>query len=81
MSEQAEQVYHAFLIRCWLIPPLTTSEPPTWRFELREVSTDPQKHRFSSLKQLKKFLAAKLVSAARGSQAGGEEEGLEGEEP
>ncbi|MFQ5399581.1 MAG: hypothetical protein ACE5E7_08280 [Anaerolineae bacterium] len=68
MSEQAEQVYQSFLVRCWLILPVTADEPPTWRFELREVTAESQKHRFSDLEQLKAFMAAKLAAIAASSK-------------
>lgn len=74
MSEQADQVYQSFLVRCWLIRPATTDEPPTWRFELREVSADPQKHGFSDLEQLKAFMAAKLTAVAAGSNRDNDKE-------
>jgi hypothetical protein len=68
MSIQADQIYHSFLVRCWLIPPATTDELPTWRFELRDVTADPQKERFSDLEQLKEFVAAKLAAIAVSSK-------------
>ena len=67
MSRQAHQVYHAFLVRCWLVPPETTDEPALWRFELREVPAEERKHRFSDLEQLNEFVSLKLAAIATGS--------------
>jgi hypothetical protein len=67
MSKEADQVYQSFLVRCWLIPPATKDEPPAWRFELREVAAEAQKHRFSDLAQLKEFISAKLAALAAGT--------------
>lgn len=74
MTEQADQVYQSFLVRCWLISPATAGEPPAWRFELREVSAEQQQHRFSNLEQLKDFMSAKLAAiTVRSNQEGGNE--------
>ena len=82
MSKQVDQIYQSFLVRCWLIPPVTTDEPVTWRFELREVSAEPQKHRFSDLEQLKASISAKLAANTVGSnQEGGNKESRKGDEP
>jgi hypothetical protein len=72
MAKQADQVYQSFLVRCWLVPPATTGEPATWRFELREVSAEPQKYGFSDLEQLIAFVAAKLTAVAAASNQDGE---------
>lgn len=74
MSKQAPQVYQSFLVRCWLILPATSDEPPTWRFELREVSAEPQKHGFSDLEQLKNFMAAELAAIAVSSEQDSDKE-------
>ena len=82
MSKQADQFYQSFLVRCWLIPPATNDEPPTWRFELRDVSAEPHKHRFSDLEQLKAFMSAKLAAiTVRSNREGGTEESPKGDEP
>jgi hypothetical protein len=67
MVKQADQLYHSFLVRCWFIPAATVDEPPTWRFELQEVSAEPQKYRFSDFEQLQAFMAAKLTAVAAAS--------------
>lgn len=72
MAKQADQVYQSFLVRCWLMPPATTGEPAAWRFELREVSAEPQKHGFSDLEQLIAFVAAKLTAVAAASNQDGD---------
>lgn len=64
MSKYEEHVYTSFLVRCWFIPPATANEPPTWRFEVQEVSDKPQKHRFSDFEQLQAFMSAKLTAVA-----------------
>lgn len=80
MSKQADQVYQSFLVRCWLIPSATTDEPPIWRFELREVSAEPQKHRFSDLEQLKAFLSTKLATiTVHSNREGGQVESQKGD--
>lgn len=57
MAKQDDQeVYHSFLVRCWFIPPVVDDEAPTWRFELRDMSTGAQKHRFRNFEQLVTFL-------------------------
>ena len=82
MSKQVDQIYQSFLVRCWLIPAAATGEPPVWRFELREVSAEPQKHRFSDLEQLKAFMSAKLAAiTVRSNREGGSEESRKGDEP
>jgi hypothetical protein len=82
MAKQADQVYQSFLVRCWLMPPATAAEPETWRFELREVAAEPQKHGFSDLEQLKAFMAVKLTAVAASSQQDNdEEENRKGEKP
>ena len=68
MAKEADQIYQSFLVRCWFIPPAASDEPPTWRFELRDVSAEPEKHRFSDLEQLKAFMSAKLAAIAFGSK-------------
>ena len=67
MAKEADQIYQSFLVRCWFIPPAAGDEPPTWRFELRDVSAESAKHRFSDLEQLKAFMSAKLAALAAGS--------------
>ena len=67
MSKYADQVYTSFLVRCWFVPPATTDELPTWRFEVQEVSDEPQKHRFSDFEQLQAFMLAKLTAVAAAS--------------
>ena len=74
MAKQADQVYQSFLVRCWFIPPATTDEPAAWRFELREVSAEPQKHGFSDLEQLIAFVAAKLTAVATASNQDGDKD-------
>lgn len=64
MQKDAQSIYQSYLIRCWLVSSSTESEYPIWRFELREVSAEPQKHRFSDLEQLKTFLSATLALMA-----------------
>jgi hypothetical protein len=82
MAKQADQVYQSFLVRCWLMPPATAAEPETWRFELREVAAEPQKHGFSNLEQLIAFMAVKLTAVAASSkQDSGEEENRKGGQP
>jgi len=82
MPKEADQFYQSFLVRCWLIPPATTDELPTWRFELRDVTAEPQKHRFSDLEQLKAFMSAKLAAiTVRSNRKGGNEESRKGDEP
>jgi hypothetical protein len=82
MVKQADRVYQSFLVRCWLMPPATAAEPETWRFELREVAAEPQKHGFSDLEQLKAFMAVKLTAVAAGSkQHSDKEENRKGEKP
>ena len=74
MSDPVNQNYQSFLVRCWLVPPAALGETPAWRFELREVSAEPKKHRFSDLVQLKAFMAAKLATAAVGGRQDSEKE-------
>ena len=64
MPEEAKQVYQSFLVRCWLLGPATAETPVVWRFELREVAAEPQKHHFNDLEQLKAFISAKLAIMA-----------------
>jgi len=68
MSKAADQIYLSFLVRCWLIPAATNDEPPTWRFELREVSAEAHKQHFSNLEQMKAFLAEKLAALTESSK-------------
>ena len=75
MPKQAHQVYHAFLVRCWLVSPETTDEPALWRFELREVPAEERKHRFGDLEGLKKFMASELAAIATGSIQNTDSEG------
>jgi hypothetical protein len=72
MSNQIDQVYQSFLVRCWLIPSATAETPAVWRFELRDVSAEPQKYRFSDLEQLKDFINAELAAIAVGSGRDGD---------
>jgi hypothetical protein len=82
MSTEAPQLYHAYLIRCWLIPAATDCETPAWRFELRAVPADPEKHRFSDLEQVKEYMSAKLATHALNSdRLGDQEENQQGDEP
>ena len=46
------------------MPPTTVDEPAAWRFELHEVLTESQKHRFSDFDLLTAFMAAKLTAVA-----------------
>ena len=74
MPKEVESVYQSFLVRCWLIPAATSGEAPTWRYELRDVSAEPQKHGFSDLEQLKEHMSAKLEAIAAGDYEDSEEE-------
>ena len=62
MQEQTEHIYHSFLVRCWLSPPMTADEAPAWRFELQEVSAESEKHRFRNLDLLCAFTSEKLAA-------------------
>ena len=64
MGQHEDQVYHSFLVRCWLMPRTLNSESPIWRFEVKEVTAEPGIHRFSDLEDLKAFLAAELAAMA-----------------
>lgn len=75
MSQEADPIYQSFLVRCWFILPAASDEPPMWRFELRDVSAEPEKHHFSDLEQLKAFMSAKLAALAAGSKQAGDKEG------
>ena len=75
MSKEADQIYQSFLVRCWLIPPATTDEPSAWRFELRDVSAEFQKHRFSDFVQLKDFVSTKLMCVAARNKRTSDKEG------
>ena len=74
MSQQADQIYQSFLVRCWLVPAATTDEPPSWRFELREISAESQKRLFSDLEQLKEFISTELMGLAAGRKQPTEDE-------
>jgi hypothetical protein len=60
-----EQVYQAFLLRCWLIPSEEVGELPVWRFELLEVSAELSRHRFTELAQLQTFVAGRLTAVVK----------------
>ena len=79
MSKQTEQLYHSFLVRCWLTPPATTDEPSAWRFEVQEVTDESQKYRFGNLEQLNAFTLAKLTAVAAGNNDGEREDDQNGE--
>ncbi|MBP6470744.1 MAG: hypothetical protein KBE23_05305 [Chloroflexi bacterium] len=65
MAKQDDhEVYTSFLVRCWFIPPVVDDETPTWRFELREMSAEAQKHRFRNFEQLVAFMSGKLTAVA-----------------
>ncbi len=70
MTQQADQIYQSFLVRCWLVSPATADGPPIWRFELREVLAEQREHRFSDLEQLKNFVAAELAALAASNAQG-----------
>ena len=79
MSKQTEQIYHSFLVRCWLTPPATADEPSAWRFEVQEVTDEFQKHRFSNLEQLNAFTSAKLTAVAAENNNSERDDGQNGE--
>lgn len=82
MNEQSHQIYRSFLVRCWMTVPGKTGAPPAWRFELRDVSAEPQKHRFSDIEQLKEFMTVELAAIAeRGGQDDSGEDGRKGSKP
>jgi hypothetical protein len=64
MNNQAQQTYHSYLVRCWLQPPLTAAEHPIWRFQLQDISAEPQTVRFSDLEDLLSYMLARLFHAA-----------------
>ena len=66
MSKEDHQIYHSFLVRCWLVTPETDGEPARWRFELREVPAEARNQRFGDLEGLKAFMSAKLADIASG---------------
>ncbi|MDX1418037.1 MAG: hypothetical protein R3293_27795 [Candidatus Promineifilaceae bacterium] len=66
MADQSHQIYHSFLVRCWLMPGKTTDEPALWRFEVREVPAGDHNHRFGDIEGLKKFMASELAAIATG---------------
>lgn len=67
MTNPKQQIYHAFLLRCWLSQPVLAGEVPAWRFELRDIAHEPQKHGFSNLEQLRNFLSDSLERIAADS--------------
>ena len=56
MSKQGDLRYQSFLLRCWS----DGVEPAAWRFEVRDVSAEPQLQRFTELEQLIGYLSAEL---------------------
>ncbi len=77
MTEQAQQIYHSFLVRCWLVLPAMDGERPLWRFELCEVVGEAEKHAFSDLEKLQEFVVLKLAALAAGRSAESENEELQ----
>lgn len=81
MPENEQPIYQSFLVRCWFVAPASAGKAPVWRFELRDVSAEPQKQRFSDLEQLKNFVATELDAIAAGNEQGSDgEDGRKGEE-
>jgi hypothetical protein len=62
MPREEQAIYQSFLVRCWFVKPATKGEAPAWRFEVRDVSAEPQKRRFSDLDQMKEFIAVELAA-------------------
>jgi len=73
-SKETHQLYHAYLVRCWLIPAVTAGESPAWRFELRQVPAEAEKNRFSDLEEVKEFMSEKLAAITPISNSEGDEE-------
>ena len=80
MQKHAHSIYQSYLIRCWLMPSSTAGELPVWRFELREVSAEPQKHRFTDVMKLGFFLRTELEAiVARNNEDCGQEASQQGD--
>jgi hypothetical protein len=79
MSNQAEKIYQSFLVRCWLMLPETPDELTTWRFELQEISAEPQKQRFGDFEQLKMFMSARLAAIANNNAQANEGDNRQGD--
>ncbi|MBK6712320.1 MAG: hypothetical protein IPG51_18620 [Chloroflexi bacterium] len=68
------EVYRSFLVRCWFIPPAADDESPTWRFELRDMLADSQKHRFRNFEELVRFMSMKLTAVAAENSQGADKD-------
>lgn len=76
MTDLPTRFYQSFLIRCWLINRAAIDGQPTWRFTIREISSEPQEHSFGDLDQLMAFLAGELMENTPGNEAESEKGGF-----
>jgi CRISPR/Cas system endoribonuclease Cas6 (RAMP superfamily) len=67
MRKEEDELYRAYLLRCWREGHVETDEEPLWRFCVEDVFGERRRQGFGSLEALLAFLRVELTSEEGGA--------------
>jgi CRISPR/Cas system endoribonuclease Cas6 (RAMP superfamily) len=65
MRKKKNELYRAYLLRCWQEGDAGTDREPLWRFSVEDVFGERRRQGFGSLEALIEFLRVELVRIDR----------------
>jgi CRISPR/Cas system endoribonuclease Cas6 (RAMP superfamily) len=65
MRKEKNELYRAYLLRCWQERDAGTDQEPLWRFSVEDVFGERRPQGFGSLEALIEFLRVELVRIDR----------------
>ena len=65
MHKEKNELYRAYLLRCWQEGDAATDQEPLWRFSVEDVFGERRPQGFGSLEALIEFLRVELVRIDR----------------
>jgi len=67
MCKEEDELYRAYLLRCWREGDVATDNEPLWRFCVEDVFGERRRQGFGSLEALLAFLRVELTSEEGGA--------------
>jgi CRISPR/Cas system endoribonuclease Cas6 (RAMP superfamily) len=65
MCKEKNELYRAYLLRCWQEGDVETDQEPLWRFSVEDVFGERCRQGFGSLEALVAFLRVELIGFDR----------------
>ena len=65
MCKEENELYRAYLLRCWQEGDVGTDQEPLWRFSMEDVFGERHRQGFGSLEALVAFLRVELIGHDR----------------